>query len=90
MDERERQAAQERLALLEWVLAAQERRHDVMDLVWDAANREQAAVRLREFFDIEGGDPLVVLDMQMHRFTKEERDELAAVVRELRGLLGSA
>jgi hypothetical protein len=33
-------------------------------------DRKQAAVRLREFFGIEGGDPLVVLDLQMHRFTK--------------------
>ena len=75
---------------LEWVIAAQERRHEVMDLVWDSADREQAVVRLREFFDIEGGDPLVVLDMQMRRFTKEERDELAAIVSELRELLGRA
>jgi hypothetical protein len=90
MDERERQAAREQLALWEWVLAAQERRHEVLDLVWDAASREQAAVRLREFFDIEGGDPLVVLDMQMWRFTKEARDELAANVSHVRELLRKA
>jgi hypothetical protein len=46
-----------------------------MDLVWEAADREQAAERLREFLGIKGGDPLVVLDMQMWRLTKEARDQ---------------
>lgn len=89
MDERERQKAQHQLALLKWVLTAHERRHDVVDLVWDSADRKQAAVRLRNTFDIEDGDPLVVLDMPMHRFTKEDRDRLAAQIRELRELLAS-
>ena len=88
MDHRERQAAEEQLALWEWVLAAQERRHEVMDLVWDATDKEEAAERLREFLGIQGGDPLVVLDIQMWRLTKEARDQLAANVRHVRGRLG--
>jgi hypothetical protein len=90
MDHRKRQTAEEQLALWEWVLAAQERRHEVIDLVWGAADGEQAAERLRELLGIEGGDPLVVLDMRMWHLTKEARDQLAANVSHVRDLLGRA
>ncbi len=56
-------------ALREWVLAAQERRHEVIDLVSGAANKEQSAERLRDLLGIEGGD----LDMPIGQLTKEAR-----------------
>jgi DNA gyrase/topoisomerase IV subunit A len=80
---------QRRLALLELVQAAHERRLEVIDVVWAAADREEAAERLSELFDVENGaDPRVILDMQMERLTKEARDELAAEVARLRNVLG--
>src|SRR5680860_1703339 len=48
MDERERQAAEERLDILEALLVAQERRHDVIEIVWAAHDQEEAGARLKE------------------------------------------
>jgi Sulfate permease family len=59
-----------------------------MDLVWGPTDREQAAERLREILGIQGGDPLVVLDMQMWRLTKDARDQLAAKAGHVCELLG--
>ncbi|UUZ59919.1 hypothetical protein [Nocardioides sp. B-3] len=84
MDEAERKNAQRQLSHWEWVLAAQERRHEVIDVVWGAADKEQAAERLRELLGIEGGDPLVVLEMPIWRLTKEAHDEFAATVSRVR------
>lgn len=84
MDDAERQAAEQHLALGNWVLAAQERRHEVIDVVWGAANKEQAAERLRELLGIDGGDPFVVLDLPIGRLTKEAREQFAAKASQLR------
>ena len=88
MDASERQAVEERLQLMEWLVAAMEQRHEVMDLLWEAADSEQAAERLRDLLKVDGGDPRVVLDLQLWRLTKEGRDKLAETVREMRELLG--
>ena len=93
MDESERKAAEQQRAVWEWVLAAQERRHEVIDLVWGATNEEQAAERLRELLGIEGVDSLAVLavlDLRIGRLTQEARQQLAANVRNVRDHLGSA
>ncbi len=78
------------MALWNWVLAAQERRHEVIDVVWDAADKEQAAAGLRELLGIEGGDPFVVLDMPIGRLTKEAREHFAANASQLRENLDEA
>jgi DNA gyrase/topoisomerase IV subunit A len=87
MDASERQDVEERLQLMEWLVAAMERRHEVMDLLWEATDREEAAERLRDLLNVDGGDPRVVLDLQLWRLTKEGRDKLAETVREMRELL---
>jgi DNA gyrase/topoisomerase IV subunit A len=87
MDASEREAVEERLQLMAWLVAAMERRHEVMDLLWEAADREQAAERLRDLLKVDGGDPRVVLDLQLWRLTKEGRDMVAETVREMRELL---
>lgn len=93
MDGDERKTAERQLAVWESVLAAQERRHEVIDLVWGAADDEQAAERLRELLGLDGGDPLgalAVLDLRIGRLTKEARDQLAGNVRDVRERLGKA
>lgn len=90
MDPREKRAAEEQLALLELLLAAQERRHEVMDAVWDASDKEQASDRLRDLLGIsDGADPIIVLDMQIWRLTADARNEIQANVAHLRQVLGS-
>ncbi len=90
MNPPERQAEDERLQLLEWVAAALERRHEVMELLWEATDSEEAAERLRDLLTVDGGDPRVVLDLQLRRFTSEARAELAETVRQTRERLGNA
>lgn len=89
MDPREYRAAKEHLALLELLLAALERRHEVMDVVWEARDKEQASERLRELFVIaDGADPTVILDMPIHRLTAAERNVIHDNVTHLRKVLG--
>lgn len=89
MDERERQAAEERLDILEALLVAQERRHDVIEIVWAAHDQEEAGARLKELLGLESGvPPGIVLDMQISRLTGECRDEIATDVTHLRRVLG--
>jgi hypothetical protein len=86
MDPREQLAAEEQLALLEFLLAALERRREVLDVVWAAADKDQAAERLRDLLG-DGADPLVVLDTQVWRMTAEAREEIGSNVAHLRQIL---
>lgn len=89
MDPRERQEAEDRLALLETLLIAQERRHDVIDIVWAARDQHEAGERLKELLGLEAGiPPGIVLDMQLSRLTSESRDGIATNVAHLRRVLG--
>jgi DNA gyrase/topoisomerase IV subunit A len=91
MDARERQAAEDRSALLEVALAALHRRHEVVDLVWAATDDEEASSRLRDLLGIdERVDPRVVLDMQVWRLTESARGELAADLEQLRRELAAS
>jgi hypothetical protein len=78
MDPHEQRAAEEQLALLEFLLPALERRREVLDVVWAAVDKDQAAERLRDLLG-DGADPLVVLDMQVWRMTAEAREEIGSV-----------
>jgi len=87
MESHERQSAEDRLALLRVLMTGHERRHEVVDAVWDARDEDEAAERLRGLL---GGtaDPRVLLDMRLGRLTAEERKRLAGDADELRRLLG--
>jgi DNA gyrase/topoisomerase IV subunit A len=88
VDARERDSAETRLTLLEAVLSALERRQDVVETVWAARDRKEAAAGVRELLGLpEGVPPEVVLDMQFSRLTAESRASIAAEVAHLRGLL---
>jgi len=68
-----------RLARLELVLAALERRHKVVDVIWSSADDAEAEERLRELLDVPVDVPLrVVLDLYLGRLTEEARSRLAA------------
>lgn len=85
MDDEQREAARARLGLLELMVAAQERRHEVIDVVWGSANEAEALKRLQELLDLEDGAPVrLVLDMQMQRLTEEARSRVASDIEDLR------
>jgi hypothetical protein len=83
MEARER--AKKRLAIHEVLLAAAERRREVIEAVWDSANADEASLRLRKLVDIPDGlSAQLILDQQIGLFTKEKRDELTAEISRLR------
>ena len=86
MEARER--ATERLAILEVLLAAAERRHEVVEAVWNSANDDEASLRLRDLVDIPDGlSAQPILDQQIGLFTMEKRDTLTAEISRLRQLV---
>jgi DNA gyrase/topoisomerase IV subunit A len=86
MEARER--AKQRLAILEVLLAAAERRREVVEAVWDSSNDDEASLRLRQLVDIPDGlSAQLILDRQLGLFTKEKRDELTAEISRLRKLI---
>lgn len=86
MESRER--AKERLAILEVLLAAAERRREVVEAVWNSSNDDEASRRLRELVDIQDGlSARLILDQQIRLLTKAKRDELTAEISRLRQLI---
>ena len=80
--------AKERLAILEVLLAAVERRHDVVEAVWNSSNDEEAGSRMSDVVDIpEGVSAQLILDHQIRLLTKQKRDELTAEISRLRKLV---
>jgi DNA gyrase/topoisomerase IV subunit A len=80
--------AKERLAILEVLLAAVERRHDVVEAVWNSSNDDEASSRLHDVVDIPDGlSAQPILDHQIRLLTKEKRDALTAEISHLRQLV---
>jgi len=80
--------AKERLAILEVLLAAVERRHDVVEAVWNSSNDDEASARLREVVDVPDGlSAQLILDHQIRLLTKEKRDALTAEISHLRQIV---
>ncbi|HEX6326939.1 MAG TPA: hypothetical protein VFZ72_10240 [Jiangellaceae bacterium] len=80
--------ANERLATLEVLLAAGERRHDVVEAVWNSSNDDEASSRLREMVDLPDGlSAQLILDQQIRLLTKAKRDALTAEISHLRQLV---
>jgi DNA gyrase/topoisomerase IV subunit A len=78
----------ERLAILEVLLAAAERRHEVVEAVWNSANDDEARMRLRDLVEIPDGlSAQPILDQQIRLFTKQKQDELKAEIGRLRQLV---
>jgi DNA gyrase subunit A len=80
--------AKERLAILEVLLAAVERRHEVVEAVWNSSNDDEASSRLRDVVDIPDClSSQLILDQQIRLLTKEKRDALTSEVSHLRQLI---
>jgi DNA gyrase/topoisomerase IV subunit A len=80
--------ATERLAILEVLLAAAERRHEVVEAVWNSANDDEVSLRLRDLVEIPDGlTAQPILDQQIRLFTKQKQDELKAEIGRLRQLV---
>lgn len=80
--------AKERLAILEVLLAAADRRHDVVEAVWNSSNDDEASSRLRAVVDIPDGlSAQLILDHQIRLLTKQKRDALTAEISHLRQLV---
>jgi DNA gyrase/topoisomerase IV subunit A len=89
MDERERESARQRLRVLELVEAAMGRRDEVFAIVDAAADSDEAEQRIRELFEVQ--DPHIaraVLDLQVNRWTRANRERIRAEVAAVRDLLG--
>ena len=84
----ERDEAESRLALLELLQAAQERRYEVVEAVWDARDEAEAVERLHRLLGVPA-DPRVVLDMRLGRLTAEGRERLREEADDLRRRLGA-
>lgn len=82
-----RQRTQERLALIEALVAAQERRQDVMDAVATSEDVAEAVPRLMTLLGLTEAQVTVVLDMQVRRWTAADRRGYQAERDELRALL---
>lgn len=77
----EAERATERLTILEFLLAAAERRHEVVEAVWNSANDDEASLRLRDLVEIPNGlSAQPILDQQIRLFTKQTQDELRAEI----------
>lgn len=87
MEAPERQRAEDRLARLELLMRGHDRRHEVMDAVWDAHDEDEAISKVRGLLGATA-DPRVILDMRFGRLTADERKRLADEADELRRLLG--
>jgi DNA gyrase/topoisomerase IV subunit A len=83
-----RERVTERLAILEVLLAAAERRHEVVEAVWNSANDDEASLRLLDLVEIPDGlSAQPILDQQIRLFTKQKQDELKAEIGRLRQLV---
>jgi hypothetical protein len=68
------------------VLAALERRHEVVNALCQSRDREDAAERIRKLLSIQdGAPPEVVLYMQLASLTTERRLDLAHNIPDLKG-----
>ena len=66
--------ATERLAVLEVLLAAAERRHEVVEAGWNSANDDEVSLRLRDLVEIPDGlSAQPIRDQQIRLFTSRSR-----------------
>lgn len=88
MDTSERGRVEERLLVLDLLETAMERRDEVFAIVDTSENADEAQERIRQLFGVH--DPHIsraVLDLQVSRWTRADRQRLVDETRELRRLL---
>lgn len=88
MNANERSGAESELSLLEVMLTALDRRGTVLQVVADSEDLNEAMVSLGRLLDTDDILALrAVTDMQVRRWTKEERQKIIERLDELRGEL---
>ena len=76
MDDQERRHLTDQLEILDSIVMAHARRTEVMDAVFRAPTTDDARVAIAELLHVSLVGAQVVLDLQLHRFTREEHDAL--------------
>jgi hypothetical protein len=89
MGEDERHMTDE-LAILEALVQAIDRRDDVFQLVDDSENVDEAIRRVGQLLGVGAVSSRAVLDLQVRRFTRDQRRAMASRARELRSMLPDA
>ena len=86
MDDEERQARQE-LMVLDALAQAMDRRDEVFQVVDDSGDADEAIRRVGQLLGVGELGSRVVLDMQVRRFTRDQRQAIASRAEELRSRL---
>lgn len=80
----------ERLRIYEALDRVLSDRHDLLDLLFEAADPKHAVTLLSERFGLDELQSMAVLDMQFRRVTSRDRQRIADEVRQWRDSLRSA
>jgi DNA gyrase/topoisomerase IV subunit A len=86
MDEDERQTRQE-LMIVEALVQAVDRRDEVFQVIEDSEDRDQAIRRVGQLLGVGELGSRAVLDLQVRRFTRDQRQAIASHAEELRSRL---
>jgi DNA gyrase/topoisomerase IV subunit A len=86
MDEDERHTRDE-LAILEALVRAMDRRDEVFQVIDDSENVDEAIRRVGQLLDVGAVSSRAVVDLQVRRFTRDQRRAIASRAGELRSML---
>jgi DNA gyrase/topoisomerase IV subunit A len=65
-----------RLAVLDAIVAGIERRNEVVEAAYHAANPEELIAKLQDLFAVDRSAAIAIVDLQISRLTVEVRDRL--------------
>jgi DNA gyrase/topoisomerase IV subunit A len=65
-----------RLAVLDAIVAGIDRRHEVVDAAYQAANHSELIAKLQDLFAIDRSAAIAIADLQMSRLTAEIRERI--------------
>ncbi len=83
-----RQRAMERLAILDAIVTALDRRAEMMEIVGAAEDADEARNQLRTAFDLTETEATAVLDLQIRRFATRERQQISRERDNIRAQVG--
>lgn len=75
------------LMILDALLSAMDRRDEVFRIIEDSENEDEARRRVGQLLGVDELGSRVVLDLQVRRLTRDQRQRLASRVAELRSQL---
>lgn len=89
MDAEQRRHAEYNLRIRDGLVKAMDRRKDVFQVVEDSEDPDEAIRHLMELLELDEMSCRVILDTQLRRFTRQQRQAIAAQAEELRSILSS-